>query len=342
MTAVTSRQRRSSRGTRSLLAAVAISLPILALTVPVAAHDGHDRALDRRVAAGLKPGAIVRDHGITMAVPRPGGFAWGELKFADGTYQELGIETARDGTVFVSGRGNERAALLSDRFEAAARGIGTGGLAPDGGRSFKATKGGGECGDTYRNLYWWRTPDLDWRFNPAGTPSYLRDAEGKITGVKTAIANAQRNITTAFNKCGRTDRISAKGDFLGVTRRNPNISSGASCTGGDGRSVIGWGDLPSYSIAMTCVYGVRNGVASEADIRMNNVDTRWAVDMATCDGRELLIEAAMTHEFGHAYGLAHASIYRNPALTMQPLVRNCSWAHASLGLGDLLGLEKKY
>ena len=50
----------------------------------------------------------------------------------------------------------------------------------------------------------------------------------------------------------------------------------------------------------------------------------------------------MTHEFGHAYGLAHASTFRNPNLTMQPLVRACSMGHSTLGLGDMLGLEKKY
>jgi hypothetical protein len=129
---------------------------------------------------------------------------------------------------------------------------------------------------------------------------------------------------------------------MGSTSRRPDISSGGSCQGGDGRSVIQFGDLPSYSIAMTCVYGIRDGRAAESDIRINNSETRWALSKASCTGRELLLEAGMTHEFGHAYGLAHASVYRNPSLTMQPLVRACSKAHSSLGLGDMLGLEKKY
>ena len=72
--------------------------------------------------------------------------------------------------------------------------------------------------------------------------------------------------------------MSAKGALVGITRRAPNVAGTGRCMGGDGHSVIKFGDLPSYSIAMTCVYGIRKGVATESDIRMNNVDTRWATD----------------------------------------------------------------
>lgn len=313
-------------------------LPVIA--APVAGHAGHGRGMERKLAPRLVPGAIVRDHGLTVAVPRRGGFTWGELKFADGTYQELAVETATDGRVFVHGRGDERAAILRERLQVGAFGTDGGRVSPDAGATVKG--GRGECVDTYRNLYFWRTPKLEWRFNPNGTPAYLRDEDGGTEAVQAAIVRAQRNILTSRNRCDRGDRVTAKGSLLGLTRRSPNISAGGGCLGGDGHSTIRFADLPSYSIAMTCVYGVRNGIAKESDIRINGVDTRWAVNMATCSGRELLLEAGMTHEFGHAYGLAHASMYRNPALTMQPLVRNCSQAHSTLGLGDMLGLEKKY
>ena len=338
-----SRSRRPSRGPRALLRAIVVLLPVLALAsalaAPVSAHHP-GRATDRRIAPRLLPGSVLSDHGISVAVPQPGGFVWGELKFPDGTYQEVGVETTTDGRVFVSNRGSERAATLDQRYEVAAQGAGATGVSA----VERTTTAGGsaECRDTYRKLYGWRLPRLDWRFNPAGTPAYLRDEDGRTSRVRAAIVRAQQNITGSDNRCDRGDRVGAKGAVLGDTRRHPNASREGHCTGGDGRSVIGFGDLPSYSIAMTCVYGLRQGIAAESDILINNGETRWAVSRAGCTGSELLLEAGMTHEFGHAYGLAHASVYRNPSLTMQPLVRACSPGHSTLGLGDMLGLEKKY
>ena len=346
VSASVSRQRRASRGTRALLRAVAISLPVLALllavTAPAAAHEGAGRPLDRRIAPRILPGAVLSDHGISVTVPEPGGFVWGELKFPDGTWEELGVETSAQGRVTVIGDGSERAAVLKDRYEVAARGTDAARLGAEIASSTASSRRNAECRDTFRNLYWWRTPDLEWRFNPSGTPDYLRDDDGGTVAVEDALVRAQGNITASTNRCGRGDRVKALGALVGTTTRLPNVTRGGSCTGGDGRSVIQFGDLPSYSVAMTCVYGIRKGVAVEADIRINSVETRWAVDRTTCSGKELLIEAALTHEFGHVYGLAHASTYRDPWLTMQPLIRACSSGPSTLGLGDMLGLEKKY
>ena len=52
-------------------------------------------------------------------------------------------------------------------------------------------------------------------------------------------------------------------------------------------------------------------------------------------------EGAVTHEMGHAYGLAHTgSGHAN--LTMQHLLRPCSTYARTLGLGDWLGMKKMY
>lgn len=340
-----SRSRRSSRGPRALLRTIAISLPVLAalpfVAAPVSAHEAL-RATDRVVAPDLRPGQLFDDHGLTVRVPQPGGWVWGELKMADGTWQEVAVETATDGRVFVRGRGNERRATLAERRQVAAAGTASTDISRS--RELRAASGAdSECRDDFKNLYWWRLPRLEWRFNPAGTPAYLLDEDGTTTSVQAALQRAQDNVTSSANRCGRADKVSAKGALIGLTKGKPNVSAKGSCTGGNGRSVIQFGSLPSYSIAMTCVYGIgTNHVAREADIRINSVGTRWATDKASCSGKELLLEAGITHEFGHAYGLAHASTFRNPALTMQPLVRACSQGHSSLGLGDMLGLEKKY
>lgn len=340
-----SRPRPSSRGPRALLRAIAISLPVIAalpfVAAPVTAHDAL-RATDRVVAPALRPGQLFDDHGLTVRVPQPGGWVWGELKLADGTWQEVSIETAKDGKVYLRGRGDERRATLKERRRVAA--AGTAADATSRARELRAAKGShNECRDDFKNLYWWRLPRLQWRFNPAGTPGYLLDDDGSTTSIQAALQRAQDNITSSANRCGRVDKVGAKGSLIGLTKGRPNVSAKGGCTGGDGRSVIQFGSLPSYSIAMTCVYGIgTNHLASEADIRINNVSTRWATSRATCKGKELLLEAGITHEFGHAYGLAHASTFRNPSLTMQPLIRACSQGPSSLGLGDMLGLEKKY
>ncbi len=348
-----SRPRRSSREARALLRAIAISLPALlllpGLAVPASARDT-ERTADRVVARDLRPGDLLDDHGLTVRVPGRGGFVWGELKLRDGTWQEVAVETAVDGTVYVRGRGNERRAVIAARRRAAAETTAAGTAAtgvmaadPDAAADARRAARGRECRDDFRNLYWWRLPRLEWRFNPAGTPAYLLDEDGSTTSVQAALQRAQDNVTSSANRCGRPDRVSAKGALVGLGKGRPDIAGTARCLGGNGRSVIQFGSLPSYSIAMTCVYGIGSrNIAGEADIRINSVGSRWATGMASCKGEELLLEAAMTHEFGHAYGLAHASTYRNPTLTMQPLVRACSQGHSSLGLGDMLGLEKKY
>lgn len=289
----------------------------------------------------LRPGDMVEDNGISVVVPKRGQSIWGELDFDDGSSQTLAVETTRDGSVRVLQLGDDAAGMdarpsggtalvgaqaTATGMEAAAQ--------PDG------TSGSSECSDTSYSRWDFRNPNLRWRYASGTTPSKFRARSNGTTQVIDAIKRAQRNITGARNLCGRSDRIGAQGTYLGTTTRTPNISSSGSCTGGDGYSVMGWGSLPSNSIAMACVTGVSGGVAYEGDIRIN-WNKAYETKPAYCSG-ELLLEAAMTHEFGHLYGMAHVSYYGSPNLTMQPLVSYCSMAHARLGMGDMLGLETKY
>jgi hypothetical protein len=207
---------------------------------------------------------------------------------------------------------------------------------PDG-----SSKSKGECSDRAYSLYSFRMPQLAWRYASGTTPVKFRDRTDGTKHVINALKRANRNITDARNLCGRSDNVSATGTYLGTTTRAPNVNSSGTCTGGDGHSVMGWGSLPSNSIAIACVSGISGtGVAYEGDIRMN-WNRAYESKLEFCSG-ELLIEAAMTHEFGHLYGLGHVSAYSSPNLTMAPRVSYCAMSHARLGLGDMLALETKY
>jgi len=314
---------------------------------PVSAHHpdltaGAAERVGVLTGAGLRPGDVVTDHGISVVVPPRGEMIWAELKFDDGTSQTLSVETDRTGAVRLLQWGDEAAGGPDPSVPSSTTSAGTqtstSGVEPaqpDGTSGIK-----GECSDGSYNRFSFRMPHLKWRYASGTTPSKFRNRTNGTRQVINALKRANRNITDARNLCGRSDRIGAQGTYLGTTSRRPNVSSGGSCTGGDGRSVIGWGSLPSNSIAMACVRGISGGVAYEGDIRIN-WNKAYETKSRYCSG-ELLIEAAMTHEFGHLYGMAHVSSYSSPNLTMQPIVSYCSMAHTTLGLGDMRGLETKY
>jgi predicted Zn-dependent protease len=108
----------------------------------------------------------------------------------------------------------------------------------------------------------------------------------------------------------------------------------------DGQNVVSFGPLPRGILAATCTRHRRNRIV-EADIRINSRYDR-ALKRANCSNQELL-EPTVTHEVGHVYGLGHVSDKRHPRLTMSTRSDGaCSDAASSLGLGDILGLERLY
>jgi Zn-dependent protease with chaperone function len=195
----------------------------------------------------------------------------------------------------------------------------------------------GECTTGENYLYGWRIPKYSWAFQASSVPYYLASRTNGTALVIDAVKRANNNVVTGRNLCGRADAISATFAYLGTTTRAPNIASWASCTGGNGYSTVGFGSLPSGVVAMACAYRIVNGTASEGDMKLSSA-VRWATTTAGCVDA-YLIEAVMTHEVGHIYGLKHVS---SSVLTMYRGMRKCSMAAATLGLGDLRGLERKY
>jgi len=175
----------------------------------------------------------------------------------------------------------------------------------------------------------WAKGNYSWSFRARSVPRSLRRRAARNT-----IIRAFRNITSEHNDCGRAARISVTANFLGNTRRKPG------CTSRDGHNVIGFGRLPRGILAVTC-YWTRNGKMIEADMKINNREA-WALSLKGCR-RAVMLEATITHEAGHVFGLAHVGERRHGRLTMSTYIDGlCENQESTLGLGDMLGLEALY
>lgn len=186
------------------------------------------------------------------------------------------------------------------------------------------------CDDkAYRLLGAKWTSAYRWSFRAASTPSSLSRST-----VKAILRRSFSNITDANNDCGRADRVSATHEFLGKTSRRPN------CSARDGRNVVGFGRLPYGVLAVTCFWK-RDGRMLEADIKINSRES-WATSLVGCRNKPML-EGTMTHEAGHVFGLDHVGERRHGRLTMSPYLDGpCNNDEATLGLGDMRGLEALY
>jgi hypothetical protein len=186
------------------------------------------------------------------------------------------------------------------------------------------------CSDTLYRLAggkWTKT--LKWHFRASSTPSYL-----SRSSTQSVIARAFNNIVNARNDCGRSDRISATHAYQGTT------TTKARCNYRDGKNVVGFKSLPSDVLARTC-WWVSSGRIVEADIQINT-NFRWALSLSGCSFQPML-EAVMTHEVGHAFGMGHVGEKNHGRLTMSTRLDGmCNNQESTLGLGDLLGLEQLY
>jgi hypothetical protein len=174
----------------------------------------------------------------------------------------------------------------------------------------------------------WRST-YGWSFRAGSTPAYL-----SRSAAETAIRSGVTNIVTGRNDCGLPDRINAKASYLGRTSARP------SCNRSDGRNVVGFRSLPDGVAARACWWMVGNRIV-EADIQVSTA-VRWATSRAGCVN-ELMLEAVVTHEAGHVFGMGHVGERKHGRLTMSTFIDGpCNNQESTLGLGDLRGLEALY
>jgi hypothetical protein len=173
------------------------------------------------------------------------------------------------------------------------------------------------------------------------TPSYLNRDK-----TEDAVKESVVNWAKATNSCGLKDDVSLTGWYMGRADGALEITSDGQCKqAGDGRSETGFGSLPSGSVAVACVWiagGKPPYRVISADVRLNSKKSWWN-KLSTCGGSRYVVEAALTHERGHIFGLSHHKKVTESAhgnLTMSPSIQGfCEAAETTLGKGDVLGMR---
>jgi matrixin len=268
-------------------------------------------------------GRVITDHGAGTLLPDPGEGVYTEVLTTTGA-QELEVTHYQDGTVEFEHVGNDSG------DEAAG--------APASSRELVARGGPGECADPAFNSLGYRVSQgLRYRFNRSTTPRNLSDA-----AVIKAIRRGGANVTGTENTCHLGDRVPATLGYEGRTGLSANVTEDGRCVGNDGVNVASFGNLPN-ALAVTCVF-FRNGEVTSSDLKINKVDFRWTTKPGSRSCRRMWdLEAVVTHERGHTFGLGHVPEDAHRNLTMSPIINGtCQSSERTLGRGDVFGLDSKY
>ena len=268
-------------------------------------------------------GRVIVDGGSGAVVPEPGMTVTADATYTGG-HQHLTVSNPRGDQISLDGVGAE------PRSEAS----------PDLGTR---ASGPSPCQDGYHNSRGYKVYNYNrWYANIGSIPDYLSKP-----GAVAAMKRGGANIFGVQDSCGIPDRVKGELRFQGGTRRSVDINSNGSCNANDGRSVIGFGNLPDGTLAYACVSSwIVNDApdrVAQSDIRLNKDDYAWVTGVrSSCSGR-YDVESSVTHERGHTFGLGEASEGSHGNLTMSEDSNGaCQTSERSLGRGDAKGLNSKY
>ncbi|GAA3059357.1 peptidase M10A [Actinokineospora globicatena] len=190
------------------------------------------------------------------------------------------------------------------------------------------------CSDGTYALKTWKVGTLTWLYNSAGVPATIAS-----TALNT-ITTSTNTVAKGTNRCDLANLTTSTYTYGGTTTLKPQVSSNGSCSGNDGKSVTGWGALPTKVLAYTCTFYNARGVVVASDTLIDNVAYTWfTTKPANCTGAQYDLETTLTHERLHTAGLGHVDQARNAAQTMTPASSPCDTSRRLLGAGDYAGLK---
>jgi hypothetical protein len=286
---------------------------------------------DEPFPAELREGDIVRAGEISLVVPAPGETVSIAVDRDDGTTFDLAIENPVDAPVRI---------VPPRRSQGELPELAPGNTALPVAETVVA-EAVNPCTDgayVLQGFHW--AVNYRWFFDAGSTPSANSQANVEV-GLRTA-ANA---ITQQRNSCGFADQVSATNSYGGRTTKTPNIPNSSTtvrCGTRDGSNVVGFGTLPPGYLGLTCSWWDGNNAALEADVKLATRYAWFAEAVPAGCSNKYGIEQVGTHEFGHAFGLAHVSQSAHAELTMSPISSACSNGKLTLGLGDVRGLRAIY
>ena len=98
------------------------------------------------------------------------------------------------------------------------------------------------------------------------------------------------------------------------------------------------------TLAYACTYADATRIY-DADIAFDSTNRSWALHqngVTPCSGSMYVLAGVAVHEFGHAYGMAHAGVEQETQQVMRPKMGPCQMSDYSLGGGDLASYYAHY
>jgi hypothetical protein len=316
---------------KKLTYATLLIAAIAALAGAPAAGAATDVRLD------LTPGELVRIDGVGAVVPPPGQFVYAESLGENGA-SEMTVVTKLDGTVLVDDHVGD---AMSDDVGGELSPVTAPDACSDGAYNFNKFKRDSGATKKFR----WNST-FNWRFNEDSTPSEITKSNAL-----TDIQQGTRNITWVNTNCsGFGDNVSASANYAGTTQQGSNIDQKTNCGSADGTSATVFGTIdPTDKLGVACVWGDWNeggewAIAHESDTKFDKDNHNWYTGPSCPAGvTNWSLEAVATHERGHTFSLDHVGEAEHGNLTMSPKMEGkCKKPEATLGKGDILGLEAAY